>query len=128
MMRSSFGFEPTGKIFDTMLAGQLSGMQSLGLAAMLEKYFDVAISKVGQRWDWSQRPLATEKIRYAVCDTHYLPELAQILTDRLDNLGRLGWHGETCERMKKAALQYKEPADTDMIWRINGQGISIHLH
>lgn len=120
MMRSTFGFEPRGKIFDTMLAGQLIGYQSLGLAAMLERFFDVSISKIGQRWDWSQRPLAVEKIRYAVCDTHYLPKLAEILADRLEKLGRLGWHEESCERMKESATQEKAAVDPDKVWRIKG--------
>jgi ribonuclease D len=35
MMRSSFGFEPKGRLFDTMLAAQLLGYQYLVLASML---------------------------------------------------------------------------------------------
>ena len=120
MMRSSFGFEPGGKVFDTMLAAQLFGYQYLGLAAMLEKFFDITISKVGQRWDWSERPLPTKKIEYAICDTYYLPKLADIFTDKLEKLNRLSWHTESCVHLVDAAMQDKPDADPDKVWRIKG--------
>jgi ribonuclease D len=120
MMWSSFGFKPRGKLLDTMLAAQLLGYQYLGLAAMLEKFFDISISKIGQRWDWSERPLPARKIEYAICDTHYLPELARILTERLEKLGRLDWHAESCIRLIDSATQDKPEVDPERVWRIKG--------
>jgi ribonuclease D len=120
MMRSTFGFELKGKLFDTMLAAQLLGFEFLGLAAMLERFFNLEISKVGQRWDWSARPLTPEKLQYAMCDTQYLRPLVDIFTEQLKMLGRSEWHKEACERSIASASQEKEPADPDRIWRIKG--------
>ena len=120
MMWSSFGFELEGKLLDTMLAAQLLGYQYLGLAAMLEKFFDIRISKIGQRWDWSERPLPARKIEYAICDTYHLTELADILTGKLEKLGRMEWHKESCARLVDAAMQDKPDADPDKVWRIKG--------
>jgi ribonuclease D len=103
-----------------MLAAQLLGYQYLGLAAMLEKFFDISISKIGQRWDWSERPLPARKIEYAICDTHYLPELAGVLTGKLEKLGRMDWHAEACARLVNTAMQDKPDADPDKVWRIKG--------
>jgi ribonuclease D len=120
MMWSSFGFKPGGKLLDTMLAAQLLGYQYLGLAAMLEKFFDISISKIGQRWNWSERPLPKRKIDYAICDTCHLPKLAEILTDKLKKLERLDWHTEACTRLVDAAMQDKPDVDPDKAWRIKG--------
>lgn len=120
MMQSTFGFELEGKLFDTMLAAQLLGSDHLGLAAMLEEYFGVTISKVGQRWDWSARPLENEKLEYAACDTHYLHELAEILKNKLIKLGRLSWHEESCQKCIETAIAEKPQADPDREWRIKG--------
>jgi len=120
MMWSSFGFKLDGNLLDTMLAAQLLGYQYLGLAAMLERFFDIRISKIGQRWDWSERPLPARKIEYAICDTYHLTELVAILTGKLEKLGRLEWHKESCARLVDAAIQDKPDADPDKVWRIKG--------
>ena len=45
------------RVFDTRVAAQLVGLKAFGLAALLEKYFDVKLDKKHQRADWSMRPL-----------------------------------------------------------------------
>ena len=120
MMMASFGFKLEGKLFDTMLAAQLIGYECLGLAAMLEKFFGLSISKTGQKWDWSQRPLEANKLEYAVCDTYYLTELAAILRGKLEELGRIGWHEESCRKCVEMATQGRAEADPDKEWRIKG--------
>ncbi|MEO8625047.1 MAG: ribonuclease D, partial [bacterium] len=44
-------------IFDTRIAAQLLGYTAFGLAALLERFFDVKLDKKHQRADWSMRPL-----------------------------------------------------------------------
>ena len=41
-------------IFDSMLASQLLGMKRIGLAALLEEFFEVKLPKDSQKSDWSQ--------------------------------------------------------------------------
>ena len=72
MMRASMGFRPRREAFDTMIAAQLLGFEQIGLAALIERYFDITIGKAGQKSDWSRRPLSENQLRYAVNDTRFL--------------------------------------------------------
>ena len=120
MMKSSFGFEPRGRIFDTMLAAQLLGCRQFGLAAMLEDVLAVSMVKGQQKADWSHRPLSEKMLAYAGDDVLHLAELADCLNARLKELGRTQWHKESCQWMAKAAAVEKEPPDKDRQWRIKG--------
>lgn len=43
-------------VFDTRVAAQLMGEPAIGLAALLEKYLGVRLTKAHQRADWSNAP------------------------------------------------------------------------
>ena len=81
-------------LFDTRIAAQLLNEPGVGLAALLEKYLAVRLDKRFQRADWSARPLSAEMLEYAASDTRYLPQLRDILEQRLEERGRLGWARE----------------------------------
>ena len=44
-------------LFDTMISAQLLGYPAVGYGALVERHFDVRLSKDQQRTDWSRRPL-----------------------------------------------------------------------
>jgi ribonuclease D len=89
MMRASMGFRARREVFDTMIAAQLLGFEQIGLAALIERYFDITIGKVGQKSDWSRRPLSENQLRYAVNDTRFLERLADRMHGELSARGRL---------------------------------------
>lgn len=120
MMRSSFGFAPRGEVFDTMLAGQLAGYRELGLAAMIERSFDVKMVKTHQKANWSKRPLDERLLEYACDDVGYLERLAERLESELDGLGRRGWHRESCRWMVEATGVEKPAPAKERQWRIKG--------
>jgi ribonuclease D len=120
MLRSDFGFEPTGEIFDTMLAGKLLRLESLNLAGMLNNMLDVIISKFNQKADWSKRPLPESLLQYAALDTHYLLELAQKLELLLQEQQRTGWHKQMCQRSVQAAIRHTQQDNPDKDFRIKG--------
>ncbi len=75
-------------LFDTRIAAQLSGEPAIGLAALLEKYLGVRLTKAHQRADWSQRPLTPAMLAYAADDTRHLPRLRDAMRERLTAQGR----------------------------------------
>ena len=106
------------KLFDTQTAAALLGEPSLGLAALLKKYLDVHVSKKYQRADWAQRPLPDEMLDYAASDTRHLHELADLLAERLDAVGRRSWAEEESALME--TLRWNADGDVDPVTKIKG--------
>lgn len=119
MLRRSLKLKTRKPVFDTMLAAQLLGFEKLGLAALVERYFGVVLSKRGQKSDWSRRPLTKEQLDYAQLDTHYLPEIADRLAAELSARGRTAWFEESCAAVAYAAMQEDRAGDKEG-WRIRG--------
>ena len=106
------------KLFDTQIAAALLGEPSLGLAALLEKYLDVRMSKKYQRADWAQRPLPDDMLEYAASDTRHLHELADLLIERLEAVGRRSWAEEESALME--TLRWNSDDDVDPVTRVKG--------
>ena len=119
-------------IFDTMLAAQLLGRQRIGLGALLEEHFGVAVDKSGQKANWSQRPITPKLLHYAALDVWHLPALRDILTRELDKLHRLPWLEQQCRAQIESGSTGFAPA-TENDWRLgrserlHGAGLSV-LH
>ena len=103
-------------LFDTQTAAALLGEPSLGLASLLETYFDVRLSKKYQRADWAKRPLSDEMLAYAASDTQHLHALTDLLTGRLETLGRLAWAEEESTLME--SIRWSEDGKTDPVTRV----------
>lgn len=121
MLRTSVGFRPRGEVFDTMIAAQLLGIEEIGLAALIDRFFDITIGKEGQKSDWSLRPLSEKQLRYAINDTRFLAQLAERLGDELSARGRVDWHKESCRAMV-ASTGRDRSRDPGEAWRIKGAG------
>ena len=121
MLRAWQGFRPRGEVFDTMIAAQLLGIEQIGLAALSEKYLDIAMTKDSQKSDWSRRPLTEKQLRYAANDTRHLEALAECLHGELVERGRVEWHRESCAAMVEATGRDR-PRDSREAWRIKGAG------
>jgi ribonuclease D len=78
-------------LFDTRVAAQLLNEPGIGLAALLSRYLGITLDKKYQRADWSDRPLLPGMLQYAADDTRYLPELRDILKEKLEAAGRWSW-------------------------------------
>lgn len=102
-------------LVDTMICAQLLGEPSVGLAALLSKYFGVELDKAHQRADWSRRPLPKEMCEYAVKDTRYLLRLAGALREKLEGKGRWEWALEEFERLED--VRWTGSDDDGEAWR-----------
>ena len=125
MLHAWKGFIPQGEVFDTMIAAQLLGIEQIGLAALVERFFDIAMTKDSQKSDWSRRPLSERQLQYAVNDTRYLEGLADCLRGELRERGRVEWHRESCRAMVDTAGRDR-PDDSGEAWRIKGAGRLTH--
>jgi ribonuclease D len=117
-LRRDFAFELT-PVFDTMIAAQLLGKKSIGLAGLLLEYFNVALDKGCQRDDWSRRPLSVRQRAYAAEDVRHLIRLRHALEADLAERGRLAWAGEEFEYIARRAWPQRL-FDADEFWGIKG--------
>jgi ribonuclease D len=118
MLYQQYGFRPHS-VFDTMIAGQLLGRKSFGLAALVQEHFGVVLEKGNQKADWSQRPLPEDMLAYAAQDTFFLPELSASLKAELAAKGRLTWHEESCALLIGATGIIRD-VDRENAWRLTG--------
>ncbi len=118
MLFQHYQFRPA-KLFDTVIAAQLLGKTSIGLAALVQSYFGVTLVKEHQKADWSIRPLSPEMLQYGAQDTFYLPGLFEKLSEELEAKGRLSWHSECCDELIKVTALSKT-VDLENSWRIEG--------
>lgn len=118
LLRRTGKFEPVD-LFDTMIAARLAGKTAFGLAALVKEYFGIELSKASQKANWAIRPLPQEMLEYAMNDTRYLLEIADILEADLRRMGRFEWFLESRDRMIAAAREVKE-RDDNTVWRITG--------
>ena len=106
-------------LFDTYVAAQLLGQQRLGLASLLERYFDINLSKSNQKDDWSQRPLTDQQLAYAMADTSHLLPLAEKLHEELQVKDRLEWAEEEFKNLETRDW-VMECVDPDDLTRVKG--------
>lgn len=106
-------------LYDTQVAARLCGFTKFGYAPLVEQICGVKLPKDSQRADWTKRPLPQKMIAYAKNDVRYLPQLSDVLVDRLAKLKRLDWFEESCAAIVKGSeVNGEEPQR----WRINGTG------
>ena len=96
-------------IFDTRVAAQLLGYTAFGLAALLERFFDVKLDKKHQRADWSMRPLTKDMLDYAAQDTRYLLQLKDQMASELERMGRSAWAREEFALLEGTRWTDEEP-------------------
>jgi len=121
LLRRDLGVELRG-LFDTQIAAQLVGEETLGLAGLLESRLGVRLSKKYQRADWAERPLLEPMLEYAADDTRYLIALADRLREELVAAGRSAWADEECRTLEAVAGTAQIVADEpeDPVVRIRG--------
>ena len=78
-------------IFDTELAGRLSGQARVGLGSLVETLLGISLAKEHSAADWSTRPLPESWLNYAALDVELLHELRDQLSKILDQQGKTQW-------------------------------------
>ena len=110
LLAHEYGFR-AARLFDTRVAAQFLNEPGIGLAALLEKYFETRLDKQFQRADWSLRPLPGPMLEYAATDTRHLAALRDVLRNRLIECNRLSWVEEECELLTRVRWPEPEPPE-----------------
>ena len=108
LLEQDYGWQ-IKNIFDTRIAAQLLGYTAFGLAALLERFFDVKLDKKHQRADWSMRPLTADMLDYAAQDTRFLLALKDHMSAELESMGRMGWAREEFALLEGTRWADEEP-------------------
>lgn len=116
-LKRDFGYQ-FANVFDTMLAARILGHRAVGLGNLLEEHLNIHADKSHQRDDWGQRPLSEDSLRYAQMDTHYLPQLRQILHDQLEAGGHLDEMQELSQDLCHIPSAVEREFDPEGFWKI----------
>ncbi|MEP7325398.1 MAG: ribonuclease D [Gemmatimonadota bacterium] len=117
MLDRDYGFRARN-IFDTRIAAQLINEPGIGLAALLEKYVGITLDKRFQRADWSRRPLLPGMLEYAAMDTRHLPQLRDIMLEKLTQMNRLAWAREEFAKLEE--VRWTPSVTEEGFWKIKG--------
>jgi ribonuclease D len=110
------------EIFDTMIAARLVGRHQFSLAALVQSFFGIEMTKGSQKANWAKRPLTAQMMTYARNDTRYLFEIADRLTDELESKGRMTWFQQSCQRLLDNVAMAEAEKSREESWRIAGSG------
>ena len=79
--------------FDVQLAAGMIGLEyPISYGKLLQRLLKTNLPKGETRTDWRRRPLTAAQIEYALHDVIHLPQLCDLIKERLDELGRLDWY------------------------------------
>ncbi len=120
MLRRGLNFTAQ-KIFDTTIAARLLGIREFSLAALVKRYFGLALPKGSQKANWAKRPLPARMAEYAINDVHYLLPLAEKLEADLDRHQRRDWLCQSSQRAIEQATVARV-REEDELWRVPGSG------
>jgi ribonuclease D len=105
------GKTPAG-IFDTQIAAALVGLgEQLSYGRLVESLLGVTLTKGESYSDWLLRPLSAAQLSYAVDDVRYLPALYDLLSTRLEKMGRTSWATEEFQKYDHPEPYQRHPRD-----------------
>ena len=107
-------------LFDTQIAAAMLGQPlQTRYETLCETVFGVQLAGGQARSNWCKRPLAPELLTYAAQDVIWLPRLQQVLSESLEDRGRLEWLQEDCKRLVDRA---EADEAGDPLVRVKGAG------
>ncbi len=87
-------------MFDTQLAASIASLGGImSYQKLVKLLLDVDLDKGETRSDWLKRPLTDGQLHYAAEDVNYLLDMTDLLTEKLNALGRLEWLNNDCAQV-----------------------------
>ena len=98
-----------GPIFDSQIAAMALGLGDLiSYDNLINRVLGRQIDKSSQFTDWKRRPLSQKQLIYALGDVTHLRDAYLLMSEQLEEQGRLGW-----VRDEMASLEDPAKYDTD---------------
>ena len=121
ILRRATGASPVN-VFDTRLACGFCGWSAAwGLGRLMEEALSITLDKSETRTDWTQRPLTAKQIEYAVDDIKFLPEVREVLLERVAEAGNTAWLAEEMLKYDDPSL-YEDKDPYEQYSRVKGGG------
>ena len=87
-------------LFDTQIAAAMAGFgPGLSYQKLVAALLGVDLPKGETRSDWLKRPLSPAQLDYAAQDVEHLPQIHDLLAEKLTELGRSEWLAEDCRKL-----------------------------
>jgi len=99
------------RFFDTQIAGGFVGYGTPSLVSILNGEIGINPPKGDRLTDWLRRPLTDAQRTYAALDVAYLLEVQDLLTEKLEAVGRVGWVTEACNELRDKPVSGQNPQD-----------------
>lgn len=106
-------------VFDSQQAASFLGWQRTGYAAVVEAICEVPLAKEHTQYNWGQRPIAAEALRYALDDVIHLPTIGNELLG-LIRAADLEEELELANRSIAQASAHEPGFDPARMWRLEG--------
>jgi ribonuclease D len=98
-------------VFDTQIVAGFLGLSTPSLSRLVDQMLGVSLPKADRLSDWLVRPISERQITYALNDVAYLLELRDVLTEKLQTLGRLEWALSECEQVLQDRTAARVPEE-----------------
>lgn len=104
-----------GPLFDTQIAAMVCGYgEQVGYETLVKSLTRGKLDKAIRFTDWSRRPLTVKQIEYALGDVIYLRKIYQVLSQKVEDSGRMEWLSD--ELAIQMATETYDP-DPRNVWR-----------
>ncbi len=97
-------------VFDTQVAAGFIGHRyPTSFGKLVEAEVGVKLGKGFAVTDWTQRPMSSKQVKYALNDVIYLRELYDTMMEKLAANGRREWALEECQIFADPDYYYRDP-------------------
>jgi ribonuclease D len=100
-------------VFDTQIVAGFLGLSTPSLSRLVDQVLGISLPKADQLSDWMHRPISDRQITYAAGDVAHLLELRTVITQQLEELGRLTWALEECAQVLSVR---RRPVVPEELW------------
>lgn len=102
-------------VFDTQIAATLLGYaDQIGYGNLVNALLKVPLDKKYARTDWTQRPLGSEQLEYAINDVIYLREIYAQILEQLTANNRISWLKDDFDNLSSDSTFAVNP---EIMWR-----------